>query len=269
MRCFPRLDRRWAFFQGVAVAERPRTLALVLQAYPVKFCQTQRKFRHESLAAPMNPTLVIANKTYSSWSFRPWILMRHFGIEFDEVVIPMAQENTRAEMLRSSPAGKCPSLHDGKIVVWDSLAIIEYVAELHPNMPIWPRPRAARAQARSLAAEMHSGFMGLRGLLPMNMRRKVKQRELTPEASADVARLEQAFGQGRREFGQAGAFLFGDFSAADAMFAPVVNRLDVYKVAVTPGTRAYMDAMMALPAWQDWSTQAHAETWIIEKYEIA
>jgi glutathione S-transferase len=251
------------------VAERPRTLALVLQAYPVKFCQTQRKFRHESLAAPMNPTLVIANKTYSSWSFRPWILMRHFGIEFDEVVIPMAQENTRAEMLRSSPAGKCPSLHDGKIVVWDSLAIIEYVAELHPNMPIWPRPRAARAQARSLAAEMHSGFMGLRGLLPMNMRRKVKQRELTPEASADVARLEQAFGQARREFGQAGAFLFGDFSAADAMFAPVVNRLHVYKVAVTPGTWAYMDAMMALPAWQDWSTQAHAETWIIEKYEIA
>jgi hypothetical protein len=99
------------------VAERPRTLALVLQAYPVKFCQTQRKFRHESLAAPMNPTLVIANKTYSSWSFRPWILTRHFGIEFDEVVIPMAQENTRAEMLRSSPAGKCPSLHDGKIRV--------------------------------------------------------------------------------------------------------------------------------------------------------
>ena len=108
--------------------------------------------------------------------------------------------------------------------------------------------------------------MGLRGLLPMNMRRKVKQRELTPEASADVARLEQAFGQARREFGQAGAFLFGDFSAADAMFAPVVH---VYKVAVTPDTRAYMDAMMALPAWQDWSTQAHAETWIIEKYEIA
>jgi hypothetical protein len=106
--------------------------------------QTQRKFRLESLAAPMNPTLVIANKTYSSWSFRPWVLMRHFGIAFDEIVIPMAQENSRAEMLRFSPAGKCPSLHDGKIVVWDSLAIIEYVAELHPRMPVWPRPRAAR-----------------------------------------------------------------------------------------------------------------------------
>jgi glutathione S-transferase len=217
----------------------------------------------------MKPTLVIANKIYSSWSFRPWILMRHFGIAFDEIVVPLEPDATSADILRYSPAGKCPSLHDGKIVVWDSLAIIEYVAELHPRMPIWPRSRAARAQALSLAAEMHSGFMGIRGLLPMNMRRKVKQREPTPEASADCARFEQAFGQARREFGQAGAFLFGDFSAADATFAPVVNRLHVYDVAVTPGTRAYMDAMMALPAWQDWSAQAQAEAWIVDKYEIA
>ncbi|MGH6811937.1 MAG: glutathione S-transferase family protein [Methylocella sp.] len=217
----------------------------------------------------MSLTLVIANKTYSSWSFRPRILMRHFGLAFDEAVIPMAQENTRAEMLRFSPAGKCPSLRDGEIVVWDSLAIIEYVAELHPRMPIWPRPRAARVQARSLAAEMHSGFAGLRGLLPMNMRRPVARRELTPEASADVARLEQAFGQARGQFGQAGAFLFGDFSAADAKFAPVVNRLHVYDVKVTASTRAYMDAMMALPAWQEWRAQAEAEPWTIGKYEIA
>ncbi len=217
----------------------------------------------------MKPTLVIANKNYSSWSFRPWILMRHFGLVFDEIVIPMAQENTRAEMLRYSPAGKCPSLRDGEIVVWDSLAIIEYVAELHPRLPIWPRPRAARAQARSLAAEMHSGFMDIRQLLPMNMRRPVARRELTPEASADVARLEQAFAQARGEFCQAGAFLFGDFSAADAMFAPVVNRLHVYDVTVTAATRAYMDAMLALPAWQEWRAQAEVETWIIDKYEAA
>ena len=217
----------------------------------------------------MKPTLVIANKNYSSWSFRPWILMRHFGLAFDEIVIPLAQENTLAELLRFSPAGKCPSLRDGEIVVWDSLAIIEYVAELHPRLPIWPGPRAARARARSLATEMHSGFMGIRQLLPMNMRRAVARRELTPEASADAARLEQAFMQARDEFGQAGAFLFGDFSAADAMFAPVVNRLHVYDVTVTPATRAYMDAMMALPAWQEWRAQAEAETWIIGKYEIA
>ena len=195
--------------------------------------------------------------------------MRHFGLAFDEIVIPLAQENTLAELLRFSPAGKCPSLRDGEIVVWDSLAIIEYVAELHPRLPIWPGPRAARARARSLATEMHSGFMGIRQLLPMNMRRAVARRELTPEASADAARLEQAFMQARDEFGQAGAFLFGDFSAADAMFAPVVNRLHVYDVTVTPATRAYMDAMMALPAWQEWRAQAEAETWIIGKYEIA
>jgi glutathione S-transferase len=226
------------------------------------------KFRGNCKRA-MNPTLVIANKNYSSWSFRPWILMRHFGLAFDEIVIPMAQENTRAEMLRFSPAGKCPSLRDGEIVVWDSLAIIEYVAELHPRLPIWPRPRAARAQARSLAAEMHSGLMAMRQHLPMNMRRAIARRELTPEASADVARLERAFGQARGEFGQAGAFLFGDFSAADAMFAPVINRLHVYDVTVTAATSAYMDAMMALPAWQEWRAQAEAETWIIGKYEAA
>jgi glutathione S-transferase len=215
-------------------------------------------------------TLIIANKAYSSWSFRPWILMRHFGIAFDEVVIPLAEDNTRAEILRVSPSGKCPALHDGDITVWDSLAIIEYLAELFPEKPLWPGPRAARAraQARSLAAEMHSGFMGLRQSLPMNMRRAVKRRELTPEASADVARLEEGFQQARAAFGQAGGFLFGAFSAADAMFAPVVNRLHVYDVVVTPATRAYMDAVMALPAWQDWSAQAQAEPWTIGKYEV-
>lgn len=217
----------------------------------------------------MSLTLAIANKTYSSWSFRPWIVLRHFGIPFDEVVIPMAQETTRAEMLRFSPAGKCPALRDGEILVWDSLAIIEYIAELYPQIAIWPRERAARAQARSLAAEMHSGFMGLRSHLPMNMRRPVRKRELTPEAIADLARVEQAFVQARKRFGQAGAFLFGDFSAADAMFAPVVNRLHVYDVAVTPPTRDYMEAMRVLPAWQDWRAQAQAEGWTIEKYEVA
>jgi glutathione S-transferase len=219
----------------------------------------------------MKPTLAIANKTYSSWSFRPWILMRHFGIAFDEIVIPMAQENTRAEMLRFSPAGKCPSLHDGEIVVWDSLAIIEYVARRTPSTHSNLAEAAGGAGAGPFTRRRNAfGLHGHpRGLLPMNMHRKVKQRELTPEARADIARLEQAFGQARREFGQASAFLFGDFSAADAMFAPVANLLHVYKVAVTPATRAYMDAMMALPAWQIWSAQAQVETWIIDKDEIA
>lgn len=195
--------------------------------------------------------------------------MRHFGIPFDEVVIPLAQENTHAEILRYAPSGKCPVLHDGGTAVWDSLAIIEYLAELFPGMPIWPRPRQARATARCLSAEMHSGFAALRSALPMNMRRNVKRRELSPEVEADVARLELAFRQAREEFGKAGSFLFGDFSAADAMFAPVVNRLHVYHVAVTKGTRTYMDAMMGLPAWQEWSAQAQAEPWTIAKYELA
>jgi glutathione S-transferase len=216
----------------------------------------------------MNLTLIIANKNYSSWSFRPWILMRHFQIAFEEVTIPLAQENTRTEILRYTPAGKCPALQDGDLVVWDSLAIIEYLAESFPQTAIWPAPRAARAQARSLAAEMHSGFASLRAALPMNMRRKVNKRELSPEAAADAARLERAFKTAREEFGQAGHFLFGDFSAADAMFAPVVNRLHVYDVDVSSATRAYMDRMMALPAWKDWAAQAQAEPWVIDKHEI-
>ncbi|HEY8006098.1 MAG TPA: glutathione S-transferase family protein [Methylocella sp.] len=217
----------------------------------------------------MSLTLIIANKAYSSWSLRPWILMRHFEVAFDEIVIPLAQDNTRAELLRYSPSGKCPVLIDGDITIWDSLAIIEYLAEMYPEKPLWPKARAARARARSLAAEMHSGFAGLRSLLPMNMRRAVKRVALTPEASADVARLEQAFQQAREAFGQAGPFLFGDFSAADAMFAPIVNRLHVYDVPVVPATKAYMDAVMTLPAWQEWHTQAQVERWAIPKYEVA
>ena len=217
----------------------------------------------------MSLTLIIANKAYSSWSLRPWILMRHFEIAFDEIVIPLAQDNTRAELLRYSPSGKCPVLIDGDITIWDLLAIIEYLAEMYPEKPLWPKARAARARARSLAAEMHSGFASLRGLLPMNMRRAVKRVALTPEASADVARLEQAFQQAREAFGQAGPFLFGDFSAADAMFAPIVNRLHVYDVPVAPATKAYMDAVMTLPAWQEWHTQAQVERWAIPKYEVA
>ncbi|HYP58696.1 MAG TPA: glutathione S-transferase family protein [Beijerinckia sp.] len=213
-------------------------------------------------------SLVIANKAYSSWSFRPWILMRHFEIPFDEIVIPLAREETRTEILRHTPNGKCPALRDGEILVWDSLAIIEYLADLYPEIAIWPKDKAARAEARSLSAEMHSGFTGLRSHLPMNLRRAVKKRDLTPEAAADVVRLEAAFGEARKRFGAGKAFLFGDFCAADAMFAPVVNRLHIYEAPVDAATRSYMDAVMALPAWQDWSKAAQAEEWKIEKYDV-
>lgn len=217
----------------------------------------------------MSLTLVIANKCYSSWSFRPWILMRHFGIPFAEVVVPLAEPTTHEALVRHTPSGKAPCLHDDGVTVWDSLSIIEYLAETAPQLAVWPEDRKARAVARSLAAEMHSGFMELRALLPMNMRREPQKRALTAGAAAEVARLEAGFAHARESFGGGGDFLFGGFSAADAMFAPVVNRLHIYDVAVTPATRAYMDRMMALPAWQEWSAQARAEPWTIAKYEVA
>ena len=216
-------------------------------------------------------TLIIANKAYSSWSMRPWLLMRHFDIGFDEIVIPIGLETSKAEMLRHAPTGKCPSLTDGDVGVWDSLAIIEYVAESYPDLPIWPRDRAARAMARSLAAEMHSGFVALRRNLPMNMNRAPSRCCLDAErqaaVDADVARIEAAWMEARRRFGAGGPFLFGAWSAADAMFAPVVNRFQVYDVPVGPETRAYMDAMTALPAWRDWQAEAAAEGWRLERIE--
>ncbi|MFZ0558445.1 MAG: glutathione S-transferase family protein [Methylovirgula sp.] len=215
----------------------------------------------------MSLTLVIANKAYSSWSFRPFILMRHFGIPFVEIVIPLGEATTHAEILRHSPSGRCPALRDGAHTVWDSLAIIEYLAERFPELPIWPGEATARATARSLAAEMHSGFAALRADFPMNMRRPVRRREVPSEAQADVERLETAWSDARQAFGASGDFLFGDFSAADAMFAPVVNRLHVYDVAVDTATRAYMDCVRALPAYRDWQKGAEAESWRIDKYE--
>ena len=215
----------------------------------------------------MTLTLVIANKAYSSWSFRPFILLRHFGIGFAEITIPLGETATREQILRYGPAGKCPALIDGDLTIWDSLSIIEYLAETYPDLSIWPRDKAARAMARSLSAEMHSGFMGLRAHLPMNMRRPVKARALTPDAAADVARIEAAWTGARRQFGRGGDFLFGVFSAADAMFAPVVSRFHTYDVPVSSESRSYMDAIMALPAWRDWQAGAGAEIWRIAKYE--
>ena len=216
----------------------------------------------------MTLQLVIANKAYSSWSFRPWILMRHFGIPFEETLIPMAQETTHAEMLRHAPSGLCPSLRDGRIIVWESLAIIEYLAESFPALAIWPRDKAARAQARALAAEMHAGFGALRSQLPMNMRRKPAPLDLTPEVLANIARIEAAFAAARREFGAGGNFLYGEFSAADAMFAPIVSRFHTYEVAARLETRAYMEAMQALPAFREWQAGAEAEPWHIARYDV-
>jgi glutathione S-transferase len=211
--------------------------------------------------------LIVANKAYSSWSLRPWILLAHFKIPFEEVVIPMGRPDTRAEMLKYAPTGKCPSLVDGKIVVWESLAILEYVAELYPEKAIWPRGKAARAHARSLSSEMHAGYQALRQTCPTNFRRQPKAIALDEATRDDVARIEAAWAGARAAFGKAGPFLYGRFCAADAMFAPVVNRLHAYAIPVSKPTRGYMDAIMALPAWKAWIADALAEPWALEKYE--
>ena len=217
------------------------------------------------MSAPLK--LIIANKAYSSWSLRAWILLAHFKIPFEEVVIPLERPETRALILEHSPSGRVPALRDGAVTVWESLAIVEYVAEIHPEKAIWPRGKAARAHARSLASEMHAGFQAMRQHCPCNFRRPVRAIALTEAVEADMARIEAAWTHARENFGKAGPFLFGRFSAADAMFAPVVNRFHIYDVPVSRATRDYMSAVMALPAWKAWIADAEAEEWRIEKHD--
>lgn len=212
--------------------------------------------------------LVIANKAYSSWSFRPWIMMRMAGIPFDEVVIPLYQPDTRERILAISPAGKVPVLVDGEAVVWESLAILEHLADRFPEKIIWPRDPLARAMARAVSAEMHAGFMPLRVRCPMNMRRRPRAIALDEHVQANVDRITAAWSEARGRFGQQGGeFLFGPFSAADAMYAPVVNRFHVYGVSVSPVVKAYMDNIMALPAYREWEAAAVAEPWTHAPYE--
>ncbi len=215
----------------------------------------------------MTLQLYIGNRAYSSWSLRPWILLKAFDIPFAETVIPMYRPETRAEMLAVGPTGKVPVLHDGDIVVSESLAILEFIAESFPDRPIWPRDRAARALARAISSEMHAGFVKLRQACPTNFRRAPKALPVTSEVRADVDRIEAVWADARARYGQGGRFLFGEFSAADAMYAPVVNRLHVYEIPVRPETRAYMDAIMALPAWKSWIEGGEAEPWHLAHYD--
>ncbi len=215
------------------------------------------------------PTLVIANKVYSSWSLRPWILMRHHGLAFDEAFVPLEQPDTRERILAYSPAGKVPILIEGETRVWESIAIMETLAERHPELPIWPRDPAARALARSIAAEMHAGFRPLRIAMPMNLGKRFAHRDRGPEVAADVARVIEIWKDARDRFGAGGPFLFGaEFGAADAMYAPVVTRLDTYGWPVDAQTRAYMDAILGLPAFKEWLEGAMRESWILRHDEI-
>jgi glutathione S-transferase len=212
--------------------------------------------------------LIIGNKNYSSWSFRPWIAMKVAGIAFDEEVISLNAEDFKARVTRISGTGKVPALADGDVQVWESLAILEYLAERFPDARLWPADPAARAHARAIAAEMHAGFVPLRRHLPMNMWRPVTRRDLPPEVQANVRRIEAIWTDCRTRYGAGGAFLFGRFGAADAMYAPVVARFHTYAVDLNAPARAYMDAVMGLAAWAEWQAAALTEPWVLPEDEV-
>ncbi|HEV7325033.1 MAG TPA: glutathione S-transferase family protein [Bosea sp. (in: a-proteobacteria)] len=216
--------------------------------------------------------LIIANKTHSSWSLRPWLVLKQFGIPFEEVLIPfgptMDDPGWKRAVAEYTPARKVPSLVDGAIAVWDSLAIIEYVAETHPELPIWPRDRSARALARSICAEMHSSFGALRGACPMNLAWVHPARDRGEAVAADIARITEIWRDARQRFGAGGDFLFGEFSAADAMFAPVATRFTTYSIALDPVSAAYVEAVQGTAGFKAWRDAALAEPWIVSVDEL-
>lgn len=204
--------------------------------------------------------LFIGNKCFSSWSLRPWVALKHLGIEFEETLVRLRTPETAANLAKISPTGQVPVLiHDGRIV-WETLAILEYLADLFPEAGLWPADIGARALARSVATEMHSGFREVRYGWPMNLRRPRAHKPLDAEGEKQRARIEAIWRECRQKHGQGGPFLFGHFSAADAMYAPVVTRFDTYGGDLAPDTRAYVDAVLATPAMKEWYAGAAAET---------
>ena len=214
-------------------------------------------------------TLVIGNKNYSSWSLRPWLALRHAGIPFDERLLLLCGENWREAIAALSPSGRVPVLLHGGRTVWETLAILEYAHELFPDAGLWPADRDARAVARAVACEMHAGFDALRSHMPMNLRRTdLKGKGRGPGVEDDIARICALWRDCRARHGAGGDFLFGAFCAADAMFAPVVTRLDIYGVALDDTCAAYSRAMLRLPAFVEWREAALQEPWIVPEDEI-
>lgn len=210
--------------------------------------------------------LTMGNKNYSSWSLRPWLLMKHVGLEFAERVIPLDTPEFARDVASSSPTRRVPVVRHGALLVWDSLAICEYACELSGRG--WPVDREARAVARSACAEMHSGFSILRSQWPMNARATGRRTAPSPERTAEIARIENLWADCRARFGAGGPWLFGDYSVADAMYAPVVLRLRTYGATVRDTTAAYMAAVIADAPMVEWLAAAAAESWIIDASEI-
>jgi glutathione S-transferase len=216
--------------------------------------------------------LIIGNRAYSSWSMRGWLAVKQSGEEFEELVVPMFDDqwDQRREGDEFAPSlGKVPILWDGECVVWDSLAIIDFLADRVGRDRYWPRDDAARGMARSMAAEMHASFANLRRELPMNVRKSYSPRELSDGVKDDINRILQLWAQARARFGGTGNFLFGDYCAADIMYAPVVTRFITYAVPVPPFAALYMKAVLSHPHVHDWIDQAQDEPWVIEEYEAA
>lgn len=210
--------------------------------------------------------LVIANKVYSSWSMRPWMVLKHFAIPFEEIVIPLRLAESRERVLAHSPSGKVPALITPEQTIWESLAIIEYLAESHPEKAIWPRDRVQRALARAISNEMHGGFQALRQGCPMNIAARYQTPEIGDALARDIARVEQIWRETRERYGNGGPYLFGAFSAADAMYAPVASRFDTYQVPISTETRDYVDTILNDPSFVAWRADALKETWSIPDY---
>ena len=210
--------------------------------------------------------LYIGNKNYSSWSLRPWLLLKHFGIPFAEHMVSVAGRDYNAALKPLAGNARVPCLHEGGFQVWESIAIAETLAERHPQM--WPADARARARARSISAEMHAGFAKLRTAMPMNLKLRLKGKPATPEVQRDIDRIIEIWQEARSRFATGdGPWLFGDFSVADAMFAPIACRFNVYNVPLPPLAAAYRDAVLAHPALQEWHAAALAETEAHEHYD--
>jgi len=216
--------------------------------------------------------LIIGNKAYSSWSLRGWLAVRQSGLPFEEIVVPLYDEewNKRREGDEFAPSsGKVPILWDGDTVIWDSLAIIEWLAERTEPGKFWPSDGPARAMARSMAAEMHASFAALRREHSMNIRQIYQPRPLSAEVESDVRRVLDLWAEARARYGGTGDFLFGEFGAADIMFAPVVTRFMTYSIPLPRFAMAYASAIIAHPYMQDWIAAAQEEDWVVEKFEAA
>ncbi|XWN30271.1 MAG: glutathione S-transferase family protein [Devosia sp.] len=210
----------------------------------------------------MKYTIILGNKNYSSWSMRAWLVLDHFGFDYEEELIPLDEPDTRGKILAYSPAGKVPCLAHGAFVVWDSLAIIEYLAETKPEANIWPEDRLTRARARAVSAEMHSGFSALRRACPMNLRKTFRRKPRGGvQAKKDVARIEEMIREQLNRSG--GPFLFGEYSAADAMYAPITARLTGYDWPMEEATSLYVQAVQSEASYVRWREAALKEPWVI------